>query len=137
MDLGGDVDPPASLKDGLRIELRLRPPSADDDATGAVAQHVGERVGDCRHHSFGHLLAGHAKLRMHAGDDDVETVEQVVLLVERPVLVDVDLYAGEDAKGCQPDVEPPHLLELLAQTLRREASGYCESRRVVGEGNIV
>ena len=50
---------------------------------------------------------------MHAGDDDVETVEQAVLLVERAVLVDVDLYAGENAEGCQLDVEPAHLLELL------------------------
>ncbi len=74
---------------------------------------------------------------MHAGDDDVETVEQAVLLVERAVLVDVDLYAGEDAKGCRPEVEPPHLLELLAQPFPGEASGHGKSRRVVGEGDIL
>ena len=35
---------------------------------------------------------------MHACHHDVELREQVRLLVERPVLEDVDLDAGEDAK---------------------------------------
>ena len=55
-------------------------------------------AGDGHHHPAGHLLLGHAQLRVHAGDDDVEPLEQVEVLVERAVLEDVDLHAGEDAE---------------------------------------
>ena len=56
------------------------------------------RVGHGEHHPLGHLLAVHAQLGVHAGDDDVEALEQVVVEVERAVLEDVDLHAGEDAE---------------------------------------
>ena len=55
-------------------------------------------AGDGEHHPLGHRLALHPQLRVHAGDDDVEPGEQVVVAVERAVLEDVDLDAGEDAE---------------------------------------
>ena len=45
--------------------------------------------------------SGIAQLRVDAGHDDVEPLEQVVVLVERAVLEDVDLDAGEDAERRQ------------------------------------
>jgi hypothetical protein len=54
----------------------------------------------------------HPELRMHAGDDDVELGEQLGLLIERPVLQDVDLDSGQDAKRCELGIELVHDLEL-------------------------
>ena len=50
--------------------------------------------------------AVHAELGVDAADDDVEPLEQVVVQVERAVLEDVDLHAGEDAERRQLRVEP-------------------------------
>ena len=61
--------------------------------------------------------AVHRQLRVDAGDDDVELGEQVLVLVERAVLEDVDLDAGEDAERRQLLVERGDLVELVAQPL--------------------
>ena len=55
---------------------------------------------------------------MHTGDDDVELGEQVVVLVEGPVVEDVDLDAGEDAEGRELLVEAGDDVELLARDAR-------------------
>ena len=54
------------------------------------------RVGDRHHHPLGHLLAFHPQLRVHAGDDDVESAEHLVGQVERAVFEDVDLHPRQD-----------------------------------------
>ncbi len=64
------------------------------------------RVRHRRDHPVGHRLLAHAQLRVHAGDDDVELGEQVVVLVEAPVVEDVDLDPGEDAEGRELLVQP-------------------------------
>ena len=73
-------------------------PLPEHHAAGAVAEDVGVRVRHRRDHAVGHRLLAHAQLRVHAGDDDVELGEQVVVLVEAAVVEDVDLDAGEDAE---------------------------------------
>ena len=60
----------------------------------------------------------HPQLRVHARDDDVEPREQLVLLVERAVVEDVDLDAGEDAERRELLVELVDDVELLAEPLR-------------------
>ena len=67
--------------------------------------------------------AVHAQLRVHARDDDVELGEQLVLLVERAVLEDVDLDAGQDPERRQLLVELGDDVELLAQPLGGESVG--------------
>ena len=43
--------------------------------------------------------SGIRKLAVDAGDDDVEAVEEVVVLIEGAVAEDVDLDAGEERNG--------------------------------------
>ncbi len=51
---------------------------------------------------------------MHAGDDDVETLEQFVLLIERTVVENVDLDTGEDAHRRDHVTDLVDHVELLA-----------------------
>ncbi len=82
-----------------------------------MAENVDVGIGDGPHHPLGHLLAGHAQLAVHTGNDQVEGAEHVVAVVEGAVLEDVDLDPGEDAKRGQPLVEPGDLVHLLGQPL--------------------
>ena len=95
-----DLDRRAELGAGgehvVGVERRRR--ALADHPPGAVAEDVDVRDGDGDAPSARHLLAVHAQLRVDAGDDDVEVGEQVVVEVERAVLDDVDLHAGEDAE---------------------------------------
>ena len=93
VDLDRGVEVGAGGEHDVGVELALRATGADDLAAGAVAEDVDVGAGDGQHHAAGHLLLGHPQLRVHAGDDDVEPLEQVVVLVERAVLEDVDLHA--------------------------------------------
>jgi hypothetical protein len=52
---------------------------------------------------------------VHARDHDVELREQVLVLIERPVVKDVDLDAGEQPERRQPLVELAYERKLLAQ----------------------
>src|SRR3546814_10597239 len=72
---------------------------------------------DRHHHPAGHLVAWHAQLGVHARHDHVETLEHVLVLVERAVLEDVDLDAGEDPERSQLLVQALDLVELLEQPL--------------------
>jgi hypothetical protein len=49
------------------------------------------RVADGGDHPRCHRRGRHPQLRVHAGDHDVELAEQLIRLVERAVLEDVDL----------------------------------------------
>ena len=83
----------------LGVELRFWPDAsaAGDEAAGAVAEHIGVRVGDRLDHSPRHRCGVHREFGVHAGHHDVEALEQFGFLIERAVFEDVDLDAGEDA----------------------------------------
>ena len=74
---------------------------------------------------------------MDAADHDVEPGEEVGLLVERAVLVDVDLDAGQDAKRRQLPVERRDLRQLCLEPLDGEAVGHRQPRRVVGDDDVL
>ena len=102
-----------------------------------MTEHVDERVSGSHHHAPGHGDAIHGQLRMNAGHDDVELVEQVGFLVKRSVVKDVALDAGENPKRRQLLVEFGHHLELRAQPLRSQAVCDRQSGRVIGEHHVV
>ena len=60
----------------------------------------------------------HAQLRVHARDHDVDAREQLLVLVERAVVEDVDLDAGEDAER----------RELLVERARRRRAARAAGR---------
>src|SRR5437870_10065277 len=62
-------------EDQLGVEARLRAAPADNDTPGAVAEDVQVRIGQRADHATGHLFAVHAQLRVHAGDNDVQTCQ--------------------------------------------------------------
>ena len=95
----------------------------------------GETTG--AHHPQRHLRRRHAKLGVDAGDDHVEPFEQVVVEVERAVLVDVDLHAGEDAERVELGVELLDHLELGQQAVTVEPVGDGQAGRVVGEHHVL
>ena len=61
-------------------------------------------------------------------------LEQVRLLVERTVLEDVDLDAGQDAKRREPFVDIAHDVELLAQPLDAIGEPLAAFERVADQG---
>ena len=65
----------------------------------------------------GHGRLLHAQLGVHAGHDHVESGQQLLVLVERAVLQDVDLDAGQDSERRELLVELGHHVELLAEPL--------------------
>ena len=133
VDLHRGVEVGARAEHQRRVEGRLGPPLADDEAPGAMAEHVDVGVRDRAHHPVGHRLRRHAQLRVHARDHHVELGEQLVGMVERAVLEDVALDAGEDAERRELLVQSGDDVELLAQPLDREAARDLERRRMVGE----
>ena len=75
-----------------------RPAPPGEQPAGAVTEHVDVRARDRGDHPARHRLGFHAQLRVHARDDHVDAREQLLVLVERAVVEDVDLDAGEDAE---------------------------------------
>jgi hypothetical protein len=64
---------------------------------------------------------------VHRRDDDIQLGEQVLVLVERAVLVDVDLDPREHAEPlAELDVELRDLGELGPQALGRQPVGHGE-----------
>ena len=81
---------------------RARGPPVADQPAGAVPEDVDVRVARPRPASAPVIgAAGHPQLGVHAGHHHVEPGEQVVALVERAVLEDVHLDAGQDAERRQ------------------------------------
>ena len=74
---------------------------------------------------------------MHARDHHVEAFEQVVGEVERAVLVDVHLHAGEDLEVVVAGVELGDDVELLQQPVAVESVGDRQAGRVVGEHDVL
>jgi hypothetical protein len=80
-----------------------------------------------------------------AGHHQVEPGQQLLLLVERPVVEDVDLDPREDPElglagvglGRQLVVGPRHLVELGPQPLRAEPVGHGQPGGVVGEHDVL
>ena len=99
------------------VELRLRATPAREQPAGAVPEHVDLRVRDRVDHAARHRVLVHPQLRVHARDDDVDTGEHVVVVVERAVVEDVDLDSGEDPERCQLFVQRGDDVELLEQSL--------------------
>ena len=126
----------ARLEDRLGVEGGLRATPSDHDATGAVAQDVGVRALDGPQHARGHRGSIHPELGVHAGHHDVELRQQVLVLVQRTVLKDVDLNPAQDAKRRQLFVQLLDDLELLPQPLGVEAVGDRQSGAVIGQGPI-
>ena len=75
---------------------------------------------------------------VHAGHHDVEALEQLGLLIERAVLEDVDLDAGEDRISAQPS---PRSSSITSSCLRRrsgrQAVGDRQAGRVVGQRAVL
>ena len=74
---------------------------------------------------------------MDARDDHVEPGKQFHVLVERPVLQDVDLDAGQDAKRRQFPVQRCDHFQLAAEPIGIEPTRDREAGTVIGEGEIV
>ena len=55
---------------------------------------------------------------MHAGDHDVEALEQLGFLVEAAVVEDVDFDAGQYPHRCEPLAEFVDHVELFPKTFR-------------------
>ena len=83
---------------------------------------------------------------MHAGHHDVEAIQQFRGLVQRPVLQDVDLDAGEQpdlrvacAVACRsgPGADPGDHIQLFGEALGAQAVRDPERGRVVGQGQVL
>jgi hypothetical protein len=95
------------------IELRLRTPSPPaQHPAGAVPQHGHLWVADRGYHPPGHRAGRHAQLGVDTGHHHIELPQQVLTLVQRAVVEDVNLDAGQDAEGGQLLVQLADQLEL-------------------------
>ena len=117
VDLDRGVELRARGEHVVGVELRLRPLA--DQPAGAVAEDVDVRGGDGAHHPLGHLrrrpcAACECTLATTTSSCD----EQVVVEVERAVLEDVDLDAGEDAERRELLVERRDVGQLLRAAAR-------------------
>ena len=63
--------------------------------------------------------------------------EHVVVVIERAVLEDVDLDAGEDPERRHLLVERGHIDELLLQPLLAQPVGDRQARRMIGQHHVV
>ena len=79
----------------------------------------------------------HRQLGVHAGHHDVEALQQFGLLVERAVLEDVDLDAGQDPHRRDRLAQFVDDVELLAQPLRRKPVGDRQARRMIGQRTVL
>ena len=79
------------------------------------------RVAHRGHHPPGHRPGRHPQLGVDAGHHHVEPAEQVLALVERAVLQDVDLDPGQDAERRQLVVQLADQLELSQRAARPTA----------------
>jgi hypothetical protein len=96
-----------------------------------MTKDVDMRTGDGPDHARSHHLTGGSQLRVHAGHDEVQLGEQVVVLVEGAILVDVHLDAGQVAEGRKFTVDLRDEVELALQPLPREPPRHRQPRAVV------
>lgn len=139
VDLDGLAQASRGFEDSRSVELRLGAvlALAAGHAAGAVAEDVQVRVFERPQHARGHLVGGHAELRVDTRDDDVETGEELGALVEASIGQDVGLDAGEHTKGGELGVEGFDFGELFLKARSGEAVGHLEPRRVVGEHHVI
>jgi hypothetical protein len=121
VDLHGDPFGRTRAEHRPGVERRFRPPAAPaaQQPSGAVAEHIHVRVAYCGHHPLGHRPGGHPQLGMHAGHHDVEPAQQVLALVQRAVVQDVDLDPGQDPERRELAVQRVDQLELIAKPFGR------------------
>ena len=137
VDLDGGVELRARREDVVGVELRLLPPSAHHLAPGAVPEDVDVGAGRRHDHALGHGVTFHRQLRVHRGDDDVESCQQIVGQVEAAVLQDVDLHAGEDAERRELLVERGDLDQLVGEACGIQSVGDGQPGRVVGHHEVL
>ena len=73
---------------------------------------------------------------MDAGHDDIQLFQELRVLVQRPVLEDVHLDAGEDAERRQFGIQLGDDVQLLAEAVGIEPVGDGQAGAVVGEGPV-
>ena len=136
-----DLDCRACLCTGaehdLRVEARGLASLSCNEPAGAVTKDVAVGVLHRRQHAPRHLRGFHPQLGVNAGDDDVERGEQFLVLIEGPVLQDVDFYASQDAKRGQFLVELCDHFQLGPESFCRQTTRDSEARTVVSEGEVV
>ena len=118
---------------GSNSDSRPAAPAPAQQPARAVAQHVHVRVADRGHHPLGHRAGGHPELGVHAGHHHVEPGEQVLALVQRAIVEDVDLDAGQDAERREFGIQPGDQGELGFQPLGGQPIGHREPGRVIGQ----
>ena len=95
------------------------------------------RVLDGCDHSRRHLGLFHPQLRVHAGHHHLQPSQEILLLVKRTVLEDVDFYAGQKAERCQRLVQLGHDIELAPQVVCAQAVGDSKPGAVVGQDQVL
>jgi hypothetical protein len=102
-----------------------------------MPENVGVRVPDSPQHARCHLTGLHTQFGVDARDNHIEEGEQLLVLVERTIFEDVDLDAGQDAKGRDPLVQLHHHAKLLYETLLVQTVGNGEAWAVIGQSDVV
>ena len=74
---------------------------------------------------------------MHAGDDDIEASEQILLEVERAVFQDVDLHPGQDPERRERGAHLVDLVELGEQPFAIEPMRNGQTGGVIGENEVL
>ena len=105
VDLDGDAVIRARLQDFLDVHVIAWP--AQEQAAGHVPENGDERIGGSAQETLRLLRAIHPELSMDAGDDEIESPQNLVGIVERPIGENVGLDALEDAKtAVEARIEP-------------------------------
>jgi hypothetical protein len=137
IDLHRSAGASAGGEDGLGVEGGLGAAAPSDEPSRAVAQDVGVGTLDGGQHALRHGGRLHAQLGVHTGDDDVQLGQQVEVLVERAVLEDVHLNAGQDPEGRQILVQLRQDAKLVPQPLSVEPVRHGEAGAVVGQDQVL
>lgn len=72
---------------------------------------------------------------MGGRDDDIEFVQEIGVLIERPVIEDVHLDPAEESE--RRGIEAGQQRELLAEAFSGKAPGDAQPGRVVGERQVL
>ena len=90
----------------------------------------------CLAHPCSHGGFRHVEERVDAGDDVVEPGQELIVVVERAVLEDVDLGALDDLHALAFLVELVDLGPLFSHRVGRQAAGDGERLRVVADAEV-